>query len=107
MTYSLFLDDERYPDSVKWAEYPHKNWKIARNYDQFVFIIELHGLPDFISFDHDLGKDPRNGMECAKWLINFCERTKQKVPDFVVHSMNPVGRENITFLIENYRKHCE
>ena len=59
----LFLDDYRMP--IDCANYMyrknvdcriyHKEWNIVRSYWQFVKWIEENELPDFISFDHDLG----------------------------------------------------
>ena len=45
----LYLDDVRTPLA--------EDWIIARNYDEFVAVIKLHGLENFdvISLDHDLG----------------------------------------------------
>ena len=58
----LFLDDYRMP--IDCASYMyrknvdcriyHKEWNIVRSYWQFTKWIEQNGLPDFISFDHDL-----------------------------------------------------
>ena len=104
MKYSLFLDDERFPDAVKWVDLPRKNWRIARNFDQFVFNIEFNGLPEFISFDHDLGADPRTGLDCAKWLLKYCLRNNKEVPEFKVHSMNPIGAENIKCILNNCKR---
>ena len=42
----LFLDDIRKPPDVDWF--------IVRNYNQFIDWIDKNGLPDIISFDHDL-----------------------------------------------------
>lgn len=36
------------------GKYFRTDWTIVRNYDQFVEVITEFGLPDFISFDHDL-----------------------------------------------------
>lgn len=74
-----------------------------RSYGEFVAWITKHGLPDFISFDHDLGPD-ETGYDCAKWLVDYCLDRKQSMPDFAVHSQNPVGKENIQKLLENFIK---
>jgi hypothetical protein len=54
----LFLDDIRHPNDVytytQQTIFLHKNWEIVRNYMEFVQWITINGLPDFISFDHDL-----------------------------------------------------
>lgn len=52
----LYLDDLR---SVP------KGFILVRSYTEFIFYIQQNGLPDFISFDHDLGTD-KSGFDCAK-----------------------------------------
>jgi hypothetical protein len=48
----LYLDDIRTPKT--------KGWDIVRSYDEFVKWIEENGLPDKLSFDHDLGEEGTN-----------------------------------------------
>lgn len=131
MTWVLFLDDERNPDTVTWAEFPRDELTfIVRNYEAFVKQVTISGLPMFVCFDHDLAdqhyeamlreanKDPvsllngiadygpiKTGYDCAKWLVEYCEKNNKKFPKYVVHSMNPVGRERIISYIENSKKH--
>ena len=54
----LFLDDIRNPlDAYSYTNFSlflKENWNIVRNHDQFVEWITTNGLPEFISFDHDL-----------------------------------------------------
>lgn len=119
--YFLFLDDERIPDNVTWIELPKVDWIIVKNYNQFVHYIQTHGLPQFVALDHDLSdidyEDPtenepemifseRNGYDCAKWLVNYCIEHHLKFPEYIAHSMNPIGRENIIKYIDNAKKHC-
>lgn len=102
----LFLDDVRArPDG----------WAVARSFGQFERILELYGVPDTISFDHDLGvehyKDAdgrvidysqyteKTGYDCAKLLIERNEFPKLAF----VHSFNPVGAMNIANLLS---PHC-
>ena len=47
----------------------------------------------------------KTGYDCAKWLVEFCEERGSKFPNFVVHSMNPVGKERISQYINNAKKH--
>ena len=72
------------------------------NYEEFVEYLERKGLPDFISFDHDLGEDS-SGYDCAKYLVAYCLEHQRSLPDYQVHSQNPVGRENIERLLENFK----
>lgn len=127
MSYQLFLDDERIPRQVKWVELPLGPWIIVRSYKEFVEYIERHGMPNFISFDHDLSwehypafekdggiKSPKvipydiytekTGYDCAKWLIDYCEDNELPLPKWAVHSMNPIGKQNITSLFDNYQR---
>lgn len=134
--YRLFLDDVRNPiDAYSYTgfkPYETDHWIIVRSYDQFVNIItrnyELHdAMPTIIGFDHDLAEQhysphmnnpeeyakleetftEKTGMDCAKWLVEFCIDSGAKLPDYFVHSMNPAGAKNITSLLENYKKHEE
>lgn len=131
MSYKLFLDDIRNPNSFLKDI---NTWVVVRNYNDFVKIIKERGLPEFISFDHDLSyehypifdafealaegrkiRDLKNipydtyeektGYHCAKWLIDHCIEKKEKLPDYQVHSMNTVGAENIRKLLEGFKKH--
>lgn len=59
MSYNLFLDDFRVPMDVlrympKYQYYVDKEWDIVRNYDEFVKIVTEKGIPQAVSFDHDL-----------------------------------------------------
>jgi len=74
----------------------------VRSYAEFVIHIETNDLPDFISFDHDLGLE-ESGFDCAKWLVNHCLDHKVKLPGFTVHSQNPVGKQNIESLLNNFK----
>lgn len=128
--YNLFLDDFRHPyDCVAYmrdpAKYAKWNWVVVKNYDEFVKKIEADGLPVFISFDHDLADEhydntmykgveeynkkyeeftEKTGYDCAKWLVDHCMDTDQRLPDFEVHSMNPAGGQNISSLLNNFKK---
>lgn len=128
--YNLFLDDERMP--IDCATYMssfrvdckiyHQPWEIVRSYSQFKEIIERRGLPDLISFDHDLADNWKlrealdvkewfneeesreyTGLDCAKWLTQHCEEKDLLLPKFVVHSANPVGRENVKSYLTNFQ----
>ena len=119
--YNLFLDDVRNPNVFLDD---CRVWETVKDYNGFVRIIQQKGLPTFISFDHDLdwehypmnnaksGKvvlkyeeyKEKTGMDCAKWLVEFCMKTNQPLPEYQVHSMNPIGKLNIQSLLESYKK---
>jgi len=73
-----------------------------RSFEEFVSHITTNGLPDFISFDHDLGLE-ESGFDCAKWLVTYCLDNEMALPDFTVHSQNPVGKKNIESLLNNFK----
>ena len=132
----LWLDDIRNPfiDEEKRVPIGNDKWNInwVLNYEQFVQWIEIYGLPDAISFDHDLADEhytpeyfwddygeskkfqewrgktyqEKTGMDCAKWLVDYCMDNKVELPKFYVHSANPVGADNIRGVLNNFIKHC-
>lgn len=127
----LFLDDIREPIQVthawhkgEWDGFPSLYpWKIVRSYAEFTEYILKNGLPEVISFDHDLSwehypqgelllSNPINydeftektGYDCAKWLVDYCETNEHELPDFYVHSFNPIGRANIIDYLVRYKE---
>jgi hypothetical protein len=127
----LWLDDIRNPFLNEEKKVPQGfeiHWVL--NYDQFVKWITLYGLPDLISFDHDLAdehytpayfwnsyeeskklqewREPfhveKTGKDCANWLVNHCLDNDLNLPEFLVHSANPVGADSIRGLLEGFNK---
>jgi hypothetical protein len=126
----LWLDDYRNPMEGQWLVFSpisredlEVHW--VKSYDQFVEWIEFEGLPDAICFDHDLGlevaiearskgmskrksrllkQDEKTGLDCAKWLVDYCIDNKLPLPLYNIQSANPVGKENIDKLLKNYIK---
>lgn len=126
MSYNLFLDDYRIPRDC--FEYMHSpiyisvDWIVVRNYYAFITLIENKGIPEIISFDHDLADvhykkqefnyddetQEKTGFHCAKWLINYCIDNKKELPaEVLIHSMNPAGSANIKSLFDTYYKYHE
>jgi len=128
--YNLYLDDFRQPiDSSYYLNNPiygNLKWEVVRSYDEFVKIITEKGIPDIVSFDHDLADehyDPelhgsetynekydnfvfKTGYDCAKWFINYCIDNQKEVPEKIfIHSMNPAGSANIKSLFDTYNKY--
>jgi len=99
----LFIDDLRMPT------YIHENnndWDIVTNYYDAVKYIKENGIPNIISFDHDLGEG-KTAYDFVKWLVFEYDNGKRFPNDFnfMIHSANPVGAENIRCLLNNYLKH--
>ena len=112
----IYLDDVRTPVG---------DWKVARNYNQFVAHIQFFGLEniEMISLDHDLGETAmveyysnvkpnyeldynniveKTGYDCAKFLVAKSMSTHIPLPQIYVHSANPIGSANIMGYINNY-----
>lgn len=125
MNYNLFLDDIRVPSRVTTyldePKYVEWDWVVVRNYDEFVDCITKNGLPSFVSFDHDLADikyDPKtqresfeyhetHGLDCAKWLVEYCIDNRLEFPEYAVHSQNPVGLDNICGYINSFKRAIE
>lgn len=121
----VFLDDIRVPyDVFKMTINPifenNEDWVIVRDYYQFVNYIKKFGLPEFISFDHDLSYEhyleenqsnieyetliEKTGYDASKWLVDYCMENGLDIPNYYVHSANPVGKQNIESYLENAKK---
>lgn len=58
------------------------------------------GCITFISFDHDLG-DVQTGYTVACYIEQQVYNGKIPMPDWEIHSANPVGRKNIKRAMES------
>ena len=137
ITYKLFVDDDRIPSQCAlWMHerigqknpiYLEPDWVIVRDYKQFTQYVLEHGLPVFVSFDHDLGDanliarnvneddsidyensdfnsdDEKTGFHCVKWMVELCIDRDLKFPDFAVHTQNPIGATNMLSYIQAFR----
>lgn len=110
--FRLFLDDLRDPSFLYGGKSPTEWWVTARTVDSAKLLISILGYPCEISFDHDLGEDTETGYDFVKWLITKDLDIGWMDNTFVygVHSMNPVGAENIKSSLEGYKRfkdeHC-
>jgi hypothetical protein len=108
--YKLYLDDVRTPSNPE-------DWEVVRSYRAFVEFIETYGIPYWVSFDHDLAdehykpdswSDPyveyreKTGLDCAKWLVEYCRERGNRFPQWTCHSMNLVGKQRIIDTINDY-----
>ena len=85
-----YLDDERdAPQGTVLVRDPRKMIDII-DFECYTPQEEL--LQEFgIDFDHDLGCEDFNGYTVARYIV----RNKIPMAGFKVHSMNPIGAENI------------
>mgnify|MGYP003653653163 CR=1 FL=1 len=127
----LWLDDVRNPFTfsdwlLQYAPEYHYDKELhsvewVKNYNEFTNWITINGLPTEIGFDHDLEPDQiigdimdiknctmeygKTGMDCARWLTNYCMDEDVELPKWFVQSSNPAGRDNINGILNNFRKH--
>lgn len=123
INYNIFLDDVRFPSDVTWValRFSDAPVVIVRSFEEFKGIIEKHGIPSFVAYDHDLSVEhygdglngdnidysqykEKTGLDCCKFLVEECAKKSAEHPPYVVHSMNPVGRANIESYIESYNR---
>lgn len=97
----LFIDDERQPAAAGWHS---GDVRIARSSRAAEELVERFGLPEQISFDHDLGGEDTafkfmwtliNGHLDGKWDL-------ASVAAVQIHSANPIGERKLTALWENF-----
>lgn len=129
----LLLDDIRDAETTfNWTKntiYSLNEWDLVLNYTEFVKYIEINGLPDVISFDHDLADEhyvpqeywepyeksaeyqsnqkytEKTGNDCAKWLVEYCINNKLDLPKCLVHSANPIGADRIRKTLLDFDKY--
>ena len=136
---NYFLDDQRNPNDaylhldgsqstislVEHTGIHQDEWVIMRTYDEFVKCVTHLGLPDVVSFDHDLHEEhikhyfmvtqdigvieygnlkEKTGKHCAEYLVQ--EWKKQNKPKHIktfVHSANQWGQINIKEVLTELR----
>ncbi len=100
-----------------------EDWIIVRNYHEFVKLVDENvGNISHVSFDHDLADEhyhysmndssdeynkylmsecqEKTGTDCAKYLKELYKEDNITLPIMYVHSMNPVGTQNIINLFK-------
>lgn len=134
---NLILDDVR--DAIQVAHcvnnpnmYINADWDIVKSYDEFVEYILKNGLPNIISYDHDLADEhyangashvdeqgkhfsgfnynkvtEKTGYHAVLWMIEHCIENEVKMPESYAHSMNPYGRMKIQSAIDQYNRMYE
>lgn len=98
----------------------------VKSYDEFKSSVK-DKLPDVMFFDHDLADEhirdyfryqkfnipqihyetfkEMTGLDCAKWLVEYCIDEKLTLPQYFVHSHNPIGKQNIQSYLDNAKMH--
>lgn len=89
MITKLWIDDIR--------NSPDDTWNIARSSTEAIEYISNNGMPNLISFDHDLGGDD-TVIFVIKYIIESYMDGFLEMPEmfsYRTHSANPVGVQNI------------
>jgi hypothetical protein len=120
--YSLIVDDTRdmflifektkvYPYELNWYNkiltffnfIPkfNKSVLIARSSSEAINIVNDLGMPDFMYLDHDLG-----GNDTVLHFLKdlYLMYGYKMPPNYVVHSENPIGTQNIISYLESWRR---
>ena len=106
------------------------NYNIAwvKDRNEFFKYLRENGLPDFISWDSDLAEEhytPEEywddydrskayqesqnyihpiGVVVALEFIQYCRYYMRQIPDYHIHSENPVGADNIRTILETGKR---
>lgn len=122
----LFLDDIRMPEDawiyserVKMLEKSKTQsctWTIVRNYEDFCEFIDKFGIPEMVSFDHDLHMEHmryyydvtsptgildysklkvKTGKHCAEYFLDKWTEAGKPSTQVFVHSANRWGQVEI------------
>ncbi len=107
----LFIDDIR-----KVSDVDLNSWnlptagleiKIAETYEAAIRYLDLYGLPEYVSFDHDLGENQPPATAIMWHIINGHLDEKWNCASMKVvqvHSANPVGARNLLLLWQGFCK---
>jgi hypothetical protein len=104
MKKKLFLDDWRQIRDV-YPNADENEFDVVRSYQSFILYIKENGLPEFISFDNDLGFDWQrgkkhlSGYDAAQWLLEESGLSLRGL-SFKVHSSDPSARFKISELLK-------
>ena len=83
---NVYLDDIREPPA---------NFILVRTVEECKDILKNNKV-NILSLDHDMGDDQPTGYDLIKWMIE-----NNIYPGVItVHSLNPVGKKNMTQLLK-------
>lgn len=103
MEWKLFIDAERFPPSGSGV------MVVARNSFDAIEFMEMWGIPNHISFDHDLG-GLDNAMVVISWLEEKLMEGSGILPEnftYSIHSLNPVSAYNIDVAMKSLIWHVQ
>lgn len=79
---------------------------VARSTNEACWLVKVNGMPSKMSLDHDLGGDDTT-MVFLSWLAYEHWNGTEALPEYVVHSANPIGTQNISSFMESWRRSRE
>ena len=100
--YSLFIDDLRELEYIKPTN--PEEWKIARSSSEAIETVLKFGVPEFISFDHDLGWNDTSMIFVKWWTEQF---PVIPFPRYMIHSSNPIGAKNLESYMNSFNRSLE
>jgi hypothetical protein len=104
MMWKLWLDDQL-DDPDAPARHTPAGYIGAKSSEKARELVIKHGVPGFMNLDHDLGENDR-AMDFLHWLaLEFA--TEGPVPDFAIHSANPIGSANITSFMYSWKRSAD
>lgn len=97
----IWVDDVRpAPEGYVWCQTTNEVKHIVSNIMSLHYITNATNLPtiELLDLDHDAGDFARWGGDYIK-ILDWLERQGWKIP-IRLHTMNPVGRENMRRIIQ-------
>lgn len=96
----LWIDDQLDEPDMVFRHVPI-GFVGAKSSEEAIRLTKQYGVPEYISFDHDLGEYD-NSITYIKWLIeNYYD---SEAPEYSVHSVNPIGKANIISYMNSWKK---
>lgn len=103
MKWVLFIDDLRDVLDVITNKDHLAMTYMARDSQEAWNLVEKYGVPSVVYFDHDLGGDDTSIRFINRLIEHDMNNDIIKHPfEFVVHSANPVGVQNIKGKLDCY-----
>jgi hypothetical protein len=102
----LFIDDDAgKPGIASFRNPPDDSWMVARSSSEAIALIKAHGVPEIISFDHDLGLLVDGSVDTSMKVIDYLiDNHYDSEVEFLIHSQNPIGALNIEAKIKSWKK---
>ena len=101
-SWKLWLDDQLADPDCPIRHVPD-GFIGAANVDEAIALVKENGIPEFMDLDHDLA-DGKDAMTFLHWLADEYWTEDDSIPDFSVHSANPIGKQNIESFMKSWKR---